>query len=257
MSQPAAARFGFAAFVLAALTAGTAVAGVRLGMMAYADGLALMWPAVGLGLVALGLAVLWTARALKRNDGTGARFGLPALVGALLLLYPPLSNTAREWLTPQLYDVTTNTANPPQFVALLAERDASANAPEYDGERLIPYDGEMHTVTYVLHDYHIDLLKPRAGFAPGRDPFEVFFWRDFEAIKKTGWRIVDFHPQDGRIEATNSSFWFGRISDIVVQVRRSGRGARTDIRSQSRHDQVDGGFNAANVEHFLTRLANR
>ena len=257
MSQPAAARFGFAAFVLAALTAGAAVAGVRLGLMAYADGLILMWPAVGLGLVALGLTLLWTARALRRNDGTGARLGLPALAGALLLLYPPVSTTVRQALTPQLYDVTTNTANPPRFVALLAERDASANAPDYDGERLIPYDGQMHTVSYVLHDYHIDLLKPRAGFAPGRDPFEVFFWRDFEAVKKTGWRIVDFNPAQGRIEATSRSLWFGRISDIVVQVRRSGRGARTDIRSQSRHDQVDGGLNAANVERFLTLLANR
>jgi len=257
MSQLAAARFGFAALVLAALTAGTAVAGVRLGLMVYADALRLMIPAVALGIVALGLALFWTARALKRNDGTGRKAGLVALAGSLALLYPPLSTTFRQITTPQLYDVTTNTANPPAFVALLQERGPEANSPTYDGERLIAYDGEMHTVTYVLHDYHIDLLKPRAGFAPGRDAVTVFFWRDFEAVKKTGWRILEFNEREGRIEATSKSFWFGRISDIVVQVRRSGRGARTDIRSQSRHDQTDAGINAANVKRFLTLLANR
>jgi hypothetical protein len=257
MSQLAAARFGFAALVLAALTAGMAVAGVRLDMLAYADGTRLMIPAAGLGVVALGFALFWTVRALKRNDGAGRRLGLAALAGSLALLYPPLSSSIRQLATPQLYDVTTNTANPPAFVALLRERGPDANAPAYDGERLIAYDGQMHTVTYVLHDYHIDLLKPRAGFAPGRDAVSVFFWRDFEAVKKTGWRIVDINEREGRIEATSRSFWFGRISDIVVQVRRSGRGARTDIRSQSRHDQVDAGINAANVERFLTLLANR
>ncbi len=257
MSQLAAARFGFAALVLAALTAGIAIGAVRLDMLAYADGMRLLIPAVFLGVVALAFALLWTARALKRNDGTGRRLGLVALAGSLALLYPPLSSSIRQLVLPQLYDVTTNTANPPAFVTLLQERGPGANAPAYDGERMIPYDGEMHTVTYVLHDYHIDLLKPRAGFAPGRDAVTVFFWRDFEAVKRTGWRIVEYSERDGRIEATNSSFWFGRISDIVVQVRRSGRGARTDIRSQSRYDKLDGGFNAANVERFLTRLANR
>jgi len=257
MSQLAAARLGFSALVLAAVTAAAAVLGVRLGLMPYADGYRLMIPAVALGLVALAFALFWTVRALQRNDGTGRRLGLTALTGALLLLYPPLSSSVKRLTAPPLYDVTTNTASPPRFVALLKERGPDANPPDYDGERLIPYKGEMHTVTYVLHDHHSELLKPRAGFAPGRDPFAVFFWRDFEAVKKTGWRIVDFNPEEGRIEATTASFWFGRVSDIVVQVRRSGRGARTDIRSQSRHDRVDEGFNAANVARFLGILARR
>lgn len=257
MSQLAAARLGLAALVLAALTAAAAVIGVRLELMPYADGYRLMFPATGLGLVALGFGIFWTVRALRRNDGGGRRLGMTALIGSLLLLYPPLSNSVRRLTTPQLYDVTTNTANPPRFVALLKERGPDANSPDYDGQRQIPYDGQMHTVTYVLHDHHIELLKPRAGFAIGRDPVAVFFWRDFEAVKKTGWRIVDFNATEARIEATARSFWFGRISDIVVQVRPSGRGARTDIRSQSRHDRIDEGFNAANVRRFLTILANR
>jgi hypothetical protein len=203
------------------------------------------------------LAVRWTATALKRNESTGRRLGLTALVGSVALLYPPTANTIKRLTLPELHDFSTDTANAPRFVTLLQQRDASANAPEFDGDRQIAYDGEQHTVSYVLHDYYLDLMKPRAGFAPGRDPFKVFFWRDLEAVKKTGWTIVDQNEKDGRIEATTRSFWFGRISDIVVQVRVSGRGARTDIRSQSRHDRIDEGFNAANVKRFLAILSKK
>lgn len=254
-AQLAAARLGFAAFVLAALVAGGAVAAVRLDWMAYTDGYRLMYGAVALSLVALLAATVWLAKALKHNDGAGRRLGLTALFGALLLLYPPLSTFADRLDSPPIYDVSTDTANPPQFVALLKFRGSGANPPEFDGAREIPYDGEMHPISYVLHDRYFDLLKPRAGLVAGaEDPVAVFFWRDFEAMKKTGWTIVDFNDKTRRIEATRASFWFGRISDIVVEARPSGRGARTVVRSQSRYDQVDNGFNADTVERYLATL---
>jgi len=90
-SQLAAARFGFAAFVLAAAVSGGAVVAVRLGAMTYADGYRLMYVAVGLGLAALAAALAWMAKALQHNDGAGKRLGLTVLFGSLLLLYPPLS----------------------------------------------------------------------------------------------------------------------------------------------------------------------
>ena len=257
-SQLAAARSGFAAFVLAALIAAAAIAGVRLGVLAYVDGYRLMILAVAAGLVALALGGLWTARALKRNDGSGRRLGLTAFIGALLLLYPPAANTIRRLNTPALYDVTTDTDDPPHFVELLKQRGAGANAPAFDGARQIAYDGEMHTVSYVLHDHYFNQLRPAAGFVPGAaDPGAVYFWRDFEAVKKTGWTIVAFNDKTRRIEATTASFWFGRISDIVVEARAAGRGARTVIRSQSRYDQIDDGANGDHVKLFLEKRRAR
>jgi hypothetical protein len=253
--QLAAARLGFAALVLAALVAGAAVVAVRLEALAYNDGYRLMYLAVGLSLVALAAAVTWLAKALKHNNGAGGRLGLAALLGALLLLYPPLSTFINRLTAPPIYDVSTDTENPPRFVELLKFRGPDANSPQFDGAREIPYKGEMHPVAFVLHDRYYDLLKPRAGLvADGRNPVDVFFWRDFETMKKTGWTIVKSDEKARRIEATRASFWFGRISDIVVEARPSGRGARTVIRAQSRHDRVDDGFNAETVKRYLEIL---
>ena len=256
MSQRTAARLGFAAFVLAALIALGAVAGVRLGLLAYAQGWRLMIPATGLGLLALALSLAWMTRALKANDGAGRRAGLAALSGSLLLLYPPLATMANRLVSPPIHDFTTDTENPPRFVALLKQRGANANSPTYEGNTPVSFRGETRPLSTVLHDHYRDILKPHAGFAVGsKDPIATFFWRDFEAAKKAGWHIVDFNPKDARIEATHASFWFGRVSDIVIQVRRAGAGARTDLRAQSREDSIDDGANAALAKRYFRLLA--
>jgi len=255
MSQRIAARLGFAAFVAAALIAAAAVAGVRLGEIAYAQGWQMMFPATGLGLAALGLSLVWLVKALGANDRTGRRLGLIALFGSLLLLYPPLSTFFHRLTSPPIHDFTTDTENPPQFVALLKLRGPHANSPAYDGNAPVRFEGKQVTLSEVLHDHYRDILKPHAGFAVGaKDPLAAFFWRDFEAAKKTGWTIVDYSEKEGRIEATQASFWFGRVSDIVVQVHHAGAGARTDMRSQSRDDALDDGFNAANAKAYFKVL---
>jgi hypothetical protein len=256
MSQRTAARLGFAAFVLAALVALGAVAGVRLALLPYAQGWRLMIPATGLGAAALALGLLWLARALKANDGAGRGPGLAALFGSLLLLYPPLATMANRLTSPPIHDFATDTENPPRFVTLLKYRGANANSPVFDGNLPVSFQGEVRPLSYILHDHYRDILKPHAGFAVGSsDPIATFFWRDFEAAKKAGWHIVDFNPKEARIEATHASFWFGRVSDIVVQVRRAGAGARTDLRAQSREDSIDDGANAAIAKRYFRLLA--
>ena len=68
---------------------------------------------------------------------------------------------------------------------------------------------------------------------------------------------MDFNAHDARIEATHASFWFGRISDIAVQVRRAGAGARTDLRVQSRNDARDDGAGAAIAKRYFALVARR
>ena len=256
MSQITAARLGFAALAAAALTAAIAVAGVRLGWLSYPMGWRLMFPAAGLALIALGLSLAWLGAALKANDRAGRRFGLAALAGALLLLYPMLSTYFHRLTSPPIYDFTTDTENPPGFVALLKQRGPGDNPPAYDGRAPVSFQGKTVTLDEVLHDHYRDILKPHAGFAVGaKDPIATFFRRDYAATTKTGWTIVDYNAREGRIEASHASFWFGRVSDIVILVRRAGAGARTDLRSQSRDDLVDDGFNAANAKYFFSFLA--
>jgi hypothetical protein len=256
MSQRTAARLGFAALVLAALAALVAVMGVRLGWLAYPQGRQLMFPATGLGIVALLLGVVWLAKALAANDGAGKGLGLTALFGASLLLYPPLTTFFHRLTSPPIHDFSTDTENPPSFAALLKLRDAHSNAPGFDGQAPVAFEGKTVTLAEVLHDHYRDILKPHAGFAAGsKDAVAAFFDRDLKAAEDSGWTIIDSDPREGRIEATHASFWFGRISDIVIQVRHAGAGARTDLRAQSRDDAIDDGANAALAKGYFKRLA--
>jgi fatty-acyl-CoA synthase len=79
------------------------------------------------------------------------------------------------------------------------------------------------------------------------------FWRCFETVKKLGWTIVDANEKDLRIEATDRSFWFGRISDIVIRVRPAGAiGSRVDLRAESRDGERDHGRNVARLKAFFS-----
>jgi len=245
------ARFAAAALVLAALVAAAAVGGVRLGMMPYGQGLALMTPAVVLGLIALLLALAWLISALKRNEGTAKRVGLVALIGSLLLLWPPLHAFYGRLTSPPIHDATTDPDDPPPFVAL-AKRGPGLNSPAFDGQRRITFRGETGTVAYILHEYYASLTKPLALIMP---PSKMF-WRSFDAAKRMGWTIVDYSEADGRIEAKAPSFWFGQVSDVVIRVRPAGEmGARLDLRAASETGAIDDGRNIALLKSYFRNLS--
>ncbi len=250
--QLAAARLAFAALSLGVLTAAAAVAGVRLGTLSDASGSLLMIPATALGAVSLILAFLWLRAALKSNLGAGKRMGLTALIGALVFLYQPLSYVYAGFVSLPIHDATTDPEDAPQFVALA--KIPSANSRVFDGERHIRYKGEDVTVAYALHDKYSLLTKPHAGLGPQSLPDKVY-WRAFETVKQLGWTIVDASEKDLRIEATSQSFWFGRISDIVIRVRQAGTiGSRLYMRAESREVGDDHGRNVARLKQFFAHF---
>jgi uncharacterized protein (DUF1499 family) len=70
-----------------------------------------------------------------------------------------------------------------------------------------------------------------------------------------GWNIVAFDQKTGRIEATDTTLWFGFTDDIVVRVQSAGAiGAKVDIRSKSRVGTSDYGRNAERVREYLRSL---
>ena len=253
--QLIAARTAFAALVLAILSGVGAVGCVRLGLLTDKSGSVLMVPAVALGLAALVLALLWLRSALARNSGEGKRLGLIALAGALAFLYAPITYVYYGFAALPIHDATTDPEDPPQFVTLA--KVPSGNARAYDGQRRIPYSGpdaryrgQDVTVAYAFHDKYPTLTKPHAGLLVSP---QKAFWRCFETVKKLGWTIVDVNEKDLRIEATDRSFWFGRIFDIVIRVRPAGAiGSRVDLRSESRDSERDHGRNAARLKAFFS-----
>lgn len=242
-----AARTAFAALLLAVLAGAGAVAGVRLGLLTDKGGRTVMIPAVLLGLAALTLALLWLRSALARNAGEGKRLGLIALLGSLAFLYAPITYVYYGYKLLPIHDITTAPEDPPQFVALA--RIHPANDRVFDGARKISYKGEAVTVAYAMHEEYQALTKPHVGLLVS--PRKAF-WRCHEAVKKLGWTIVEASEKDLRIEATDRSLWFGRISDIVIRVRPAGSiGSRVDVRSESRDGELDHGRNAARLRRFF------
>ena len=70
-----------------------------------------------------------------------------------------------------------------------------------------------------------------------------------------GWQIVAADEADGRIEASDRTFWFGFTDDVVVRIRApTGDGSRIDVRSTSRVGVGDLGTNAARVRAYLAEL---
>jgi hypothetical protein len=253
--QLAVARVSFAAFLIAAALALTAVMGVRLGAFAYTLGFRMMIPSVLFGLIAFAAGAAWAYSAFQRNESEGKRLGWTGLIGAMLLLYPPLATQAHGLVSPPIHDASTEPHDAPRFVALAKQRKPGQNALAFDGEQRIHFHGEDMTVAVALNDYYDDINHQHGFLLPNsKDPAATLFWRCFNAAKALGWRIVDYSEKEGRIEATDTSLWFGQVSDIVIRVRRSSAiGARYDIRSESREGEVDYGANLARLKRFIAK----
>jgi hypothetical protein len=247
------ARLALFLLALACLTALAAVGGVRLSLIPFGEGLSVMAAATALDLLALVLALAWLFSAVTGNQGAGKRVGLVAFLGSLLMSWPPLHTVYLGFISPAIHDAATSPEDPPQFVALAKLRRPGMNSPAYDGSKQIHFHGETNTADYMLHTYYADTItKPYARLLTSKSKL---FWHAFETVKKMGWNIVDYSEKDGRIEATEKSFWFGQTADIVIRVQEAGTlGARLDARSQSETGLSDFGGNIMRLEAFLKAL---
>lgn len=74
------------------------------------------------------------------------------------------------------------------------------------------------------------------------------------ATRSLGWQVADANEKEGRIEATDITFWFGFKDDIVVRITPTARGSRIDVRSVSRVGRGDLGTNAKRVRGYLKKI---
>ena len=69
-----------------------------------------------------------------------------------------------------------------------------------------------------------------------------------------GWKVVEADEDSGRIEATDTTFWFGFKDDVVIRVRPAGGDTRIDVRSLSRVGGGDVGKNAQRIRAYVSAL---
>jgi uncharacterized protein (DUF1499 family) len=140
---------------------------------------------------------------------------------------------------PAIHDITTDTIQPPPFLAILPLRAGALNPVEYGGPDVAAKQQQAYP----------DIGPLLLDVAPGRA-----FDRALAAAKAKGWDIVASDPAGGRIEATDTTFWFGFKDDVVVRVTPLPTGSRVDARSLSRVGGGDLGANAARIRTFLATV---
>ncbi len=143
---------------------------------------------------------------------------------------------------PKIHDITTDTRNPPAFQAVLPLRKGAKNPPAYEGARIARLQKKAYPD-----------IKPLI-FQTSK---EEVFKRARDAANAMGWHVVSSKPTEGRIEAYDTTFWYGFIDDIVIRITSSSGTTRLDIRSKSRVGVGDIGENARRIRGFLEKLKVR
>lgn len=223
--------------LLAALLLLIAGPGTRFELWDFRTGFGLMRWAVYLGGAAAVLSIVLLLVPRLRRAAAGRL--VAALVIGLLAAGIPLNGVRIARSVPPIHDISTDTERPPAFVAVLPLRAGAPNPAEHAGAELAKTQREAYP----------DLASHRLDLAPG-----AAFERAAQAARDMGWDIVDTDAASGRIEATDTTFWFGFKDDVVVRVEPDGSGSRIDVRSVSRVGMSDVGANARRIRAYLARI---
>ena len=231
---------GFGLALIAGLMLPLAGVGYRLGWWDFRPGLFVFrWAAfAGLAAALLSLVGLFLTRAgsIRR----GFPLAVIGLIAGLIVTWIPWQWWQIVQRVPMIHDITTDTETPPVFVAILPLRAGAPNSVEYGGPELA---AQQHT--------GYPDLKPLSFQAP---PAQAFT-HALEVARSMGWEIAANEPTEGRIEATDTTFWFGFKDDVVVRITSAGTGSRIDVRSVSRVGKSDVGKNAKRITEYLQRVA--
>lgn len=216
-----------------------AALGARFGAWHFSVAFALLGGGAITGLVLLLVTAVALLVAIHRhNDKAKHR----AMLVVLVLLVPLgylVAVGLKASQVPMIHDISTDRANPPAPVALLARRGADANP--------LDYSATVATAQAAAYPDIQPLYLPA-------EPQQVLA-RAQQAARALGWHVVDVDEAAGRLEATDTTFWFGFVDDIVVRVVAEGERSRVDVRSISRVGKGDVGKNAARIRAFLQQLA--
>jgi uncharacterized protein (DUF1499 family) len=158
---------------------------------------------------------------------------------ALAAIAPPLITYSRAKSVPPIHDISTDLVDVPAFVTLLEVRNKSPNGSAYGGAAI----AEQQRKAYAD-------LKPLDLAIPPREAMQ----KAIDAARAMKWEVVASDAAAGRIEATDTTSWFGFKDDVVVRVRANGSGSRIDVRSVSRVGKSDIGANARRIRDYLAKL---
>lgn len=212
--------------------------GYRLDLYHFRVGFTILRWAFWFALAGALLSVAGFAIARDRSRGTIVAAIIGVVVGVVTAYVPwSLKQTAES--LPYIHDISTDTANPPEFVAAARLRKA--------GDHPVTYDGKE--VADLQQKAYPDLVSLTT-----KAPAEKVFEAAKAAIASMGMQLSEADAVQGRIEATQTSLLYGFTDDMVVRVASGADGTKVDVRSKSRVGRSDLGQNAKRIRVFLQKL---
>ncbi len=220
--------------------------GHRFGLLPFRP--AIMVALVGTLLAALGAVVA----IVGLIGGAGSRAAVPRAVTAVGIVLAIAATSYLLWWiaqmrgAPMIHEVSTDLEDPPAFVTLKAQRDSVPGTNPSDYVAQVQGRGASIDVPAQQRMHYPDIQPVSLDVSP-----EEAYARARRAVSELGWRLVDESQADGRIEATDTTLFFGFKDDVVIRVRTVDGASRVDVRSKSRVGLGDAGTNAARVRRFL------
>jgi len=164
-------------------------------------------------------------------------FATMALVIVGCVVAVPLMSILSAVGAPAIHDITTDVSDPPQFIE--AVQHVTPGRTDYGGDELANQQREAYP----------DIVPIMVAESP-----DVAFSLALEVARDLGWEVINANAGERRIEATDTTWWFGFVDDIVIRIRREETGSRIDVRSLSRVGVGDLGANAARIRRFRDAL---
>jgi hypothetical protein len=212
--------------------------GYRLGLYHFRVGFTILGWAFWFALAGAILSVA----GLAVSGGRPRRALIAALAGTavgVVAAYIPWSFKQTAGSLPYIHDISTDTVNPPEFVAAAKLRKPTDHPVTYDGKEVADLQQKAYPDVVSL-----------TTKAPGEKVFEAAK----AAIASMGMQVADADPAHGRIEANQTSLLYGFTDDMVVRIVTGTDGTKVDVRSKSRVGRSDLGQNAKRIRTFLQKL---
>lgn len=235
-------RAGFVLALASALTLALAGLGHRWSWWGVAASFSILRASAFAGAGVAVLAVVGVGLAAVGRRWPALVIAVVALAVALIVVWIPRNLQAAARSVPPIHDISTDTENPPVFVAIAERRRGAPNPAAYAGPDVAAQQKKGY---------------PDLGPLTLPVPPDRVFPAVEAAARRLGWEIVAVVPADGRLEATATTPWFGFKDDVVVRVVPAERGSRVDVRSKSRIGRSDLGANAKRIRAFQAELSAR
>ncbi|MFA7553398.1 MAG: DUF1499 domain-containing protein [Spongiibacteraceae bacterium] len=201
-----------------------------------------LWPyTIGLMLVSISLLgslllqvinAIWLwckpAAATQTTLRWASLFALPPLIMIASMIF---ANTGAR---APIHNISTDTENPPEFIAAIEQRGDHSNPLDYSTNV-----ADIQRQTYPELGPISTTLNPAQAFDQA-----------LKSAQAMGWDIYAQDVKQGRIEAVATTLWFGFKDDIVIRIQTTEAGSKIDLRSVSRVGHGDMGANAKRIKQF-------